>query len=188
MQTDTLSWAAHATVRKWDDDQVSWVQRETGIVAPSGDLLAAHVDPYEVVESPGNLLTTAGVTRLASLLIGGGGQAATATATRLGVGNGSTTAVVADTDLSAVAGAGNRWFQPMDATYPSAAAGVITFRSTFASADGNFVWSEWGIDVGTPTVVASAVVSATLLNHKSSAALGTKASGSWQLTATITLS
>jgi hypothetical protein len=77
----------------------------------------------------------------------------------------------------------------MDATYPSVSAGVITFKSTFASADGNFAWNEWGIDVATATVASGTTVGACLLNHKTSAALGTKASGSsWAFTATITLS
>jgi hypothetical protein len=76
----------------------------------------------------------------------------------------------------------------MDATFPSTSAGVITFKSTFASADGNYAWNEWGIDIGTPTVTSSATVAACLLNHKTSAALGTKTAGSsWAFTATITL-
>ncbi|MEV8637767.1 hypothetical protein AB0395_39585 [Streptosporangium sp. NPDC051023] len=187
-RADVLEWHAHARVEKWDDEQVAWVQRVTGVVAPAGDLLAAHIAPYEVIDAPGNLLTTAGLTRLTSLLTGGGGQAATNTATRLGVGDGSTTAAVGDTDLSAASGSTHRYFQVMDATYPQVAAGVVTFKSTYDASTANFVWSEWGIDIGTPTVSGGTTVNAALLNHKSSAALGTKSGGSWALTATITLS
>jgi hypothetical protein len=187
VRADGITWRAHATVEKWDGDQVAYVTRESGVLAPSGDLLAAHVAPYETVESPGNLLTTAGLTRLTALLTAGGGQALTATATRIGVGNGST-AVVGDTDLSAAAGSANRWFMTMDATYPSVAAGVLTAKATFAAADGNFVWSEWGIDVGAPTVTAGATVNACFFNHKI-AALGTKVSPAvWALTVTISIS
>lgn len=184
---DGIRWSSHALVQKWDDDQTNWVRTRTGIAVPSGDLMAAHIKP-EVVEAAGNLLTTAGLTRLTSLLTGGGGQAVTATATRLGVGDGSTGAAIGDTDLSATAGATHRWFQVMDATYPSVAAGVLTAKATWSSSDGNFAWSEWGIDIGSPTVSAGATVNATLLNHKTGAALGTKSSGTWSLTATITIS
>jgi hypothetical protein len=183
-------WHAHATVEKWDVEQTEWVSRRSGLRAPR----AAHferlrVRPFEVVECDGNLLTTAGLTRLMSLLNGAGGQAMTNTATRLGTGNGAGTAAVGDTDLSASAGAANRWFQIMDATFPSVASNVLTAKSTFASADGNYAWNEWGMDIGTPTVTSAATVNATLVNHKTSAALGTKASGSsWALTATITIS
>jgi hypothetical protein len=132
-------------------------------------------------------LTTAGLTRLASLLIAGGGQGATNTSARIGVGDTSTAATIADTDLAAASGSTHRYFQPMDATFPSASAGVITFKSTFATGDGNFAWAEWGIDIGTPTVSGGTTVAATLLNRKV-ASLGTKVSGAWALTATITLS
>lgn len=185
---DSIRWRPVATVEKYDDDQVAWVARKTGVLVPDGALLGSLVKPYETVESVGNLLTTAGLNLITSLIIGAGGQAATNTAARIGTGNSSTAAAVGQTDLQAAAGAANRWFQVMDATYPTQANGVITFRSTFASADGNYTWSEWGVDIGTPTVTSSAVVNALLLNRKVEA-LGTKASGSsWVLTATITLS
>jgi hypothetical protein len=186
---DTMKWTPRALVEKWDDDQVAWCRSKTGILSPRGDdLLAAGLKPYGIAESEGNLLTTAGLTRLMTLLNGAGGQAMTNTAVRLGVGNGAGSAAIGDTDLGAAAGAANRWFQVMDATYPSTAAGVLTAKATFATGDGNFAWNEWGLDIGSPTVSSSAVVSATLFNHKTSAALGTKTSGSWALTVTVTIS
>ena len=184
---DSARWRPLVTVEKYDDDQVLWVTRKTGILTPSGADLSQLVRPYETVEAAGNLLTTAGLQRLTNLLIGAGGQALTNTASRLGVGNSSTAAAVGQTDLQAAAGAANRYFMPMDATYPTAVNGVVTLRSTFATGDGNFVWAEWGTDIGTPSVTAGAVVNATLLN-RAVQALGTKASGSWVLTATITIS
>jgi len=187
LKGDSLRWTAHVKVQKWDDDQVAWVSRKSGILAPQGDDLERLVTPWETREVPYNLLTTAGLGRITSLIIGGGGQAATATATRLGVGNSSTAAVVGDTDLAASAGSGNRQFQVMDATYPQQSAGVMTFKATFATGEANFVWNEWAIDIGTPTVTAGTTVNAVLLNRKV-ASLGTKVSGSWVLTTTITLS
>lgn len=188
-KNDRALWSAHLGIERYDAEQTAWAVAKTGLVAPQGaDFAALGLTPYDVSEVEANLLTTAGLTRITSLIIAGGGQGATNTAARLGLGNGAGGAVVGDTDLGATAGAANRWFQIMDATYPQVAAGVITFRSTFASADGNFAWNEWAIDIGTPTVTSSAVVAACLLNHKTSIAQGTKASGqSWVATATITI-
>jgi hypothetical protein len=188
MTTDGITWRAHALVEKYGPDATAWVRRQTGLPRPAAaDFARLGVDPDEVTERADNLVVTTGLTRVASLIVGSG-QALTNTATRLGVGNGAGTAAVGDTDLSAAAGSANRWFQIMDATFPSAAAAVVTAKATFASADGNFAWNEWGLDVGTPTVTSGNTV-ATLVNHKTSAALGTKASGAtWAFTATITLS
>lgn len=182
---DSILWRPIVTVDKYDDDQVDWVARKFGCTTPSGKLLEMSVKPYETVVAPGNLLTTAGLQRLTNLLIGAGGQALTNTACRLGVGNSSTAAAVGQTDLQAAAGAANRWFQVMDATYPTAVNGVVTFRSTFATGDANFVWAEWGVDVVAAT--ASSAVVAALLFNRAVQALGTKASGSWVLTATVTI-
>lgn len=182
-----IRWTAHALVEKWSGEQVAHVARKSGIIAPSGDLLAAHIAPEETTEAAGNLLTTAGLTRLTSLLTAGGGQALTNTATRLGVGDSTTAAAIGDTDLGASAGSTHRFFQTMDATYPSVSAGVLTAKATFGGSDGNFAWQEWGLDVGTPTVTSGTTVNACLFNHKI-ASLGTKVSPAvWALTVTITL-
>lgn len=184
---ESILWRPVVTVEKYDDDQVSYVSRKMGLAVPSGADLALLVEPYEVVVKAGNLLTTAGLQRLTNLLIGAGGTALTNTTARLGVGNSATAAAVGQTDLQAAAGSTNRWFQPMDATFPTAVNGVVTLKSTFVTGDGNFVWNEWGSDIGTATVTAANTVNATLLN-RAVQSLGTKASGSWVLTATITVS
>lgn len=187
--SDSIRWKPMVRVDKWDADQADWVAKKAGVEKP----LAAHfallgVEPLEVVEAPGNLLTTAGLTRITSLITAAGGQGATNTSARLGVGNSATAAVVGQTDLQASAGAANRWFQTMDATFPSTSAGVITFKSTVGTADGNFAWAEWCVDIGTPTVSTGTTVNATMLN-RAVQSLGTKTSaGTWALTATITLS
>lgn len=197
---DGARWTVHAHVDKWGPDATAFASRKMGVLLPGGvpaprgrlaptarDFELFGIKPEDTADQAGNLLVTAGLTRLMSLLNGAGGQAATNTATRLGTGNGAGSAAVGDTDLSASAGAANRWFQVMDATFPSVATNVLTAKSTFATGDGNYAWNEWGIDIGTPTVTSSAVVNATLLNHKTSAALGTKTTGSWALTVTITI-
>jgi hypothetical protein len=188
-----LSWKAHVRVDKWDPDTTEWAKARSGLKKPSGAELALIVPPDDVLEVEHNLLCNNGIQRLEDLLIGIGSIVAyTNTTARIATGNGVGTAAAADTDMSASAGSTNRWFNVMDATFPSRAAQTITFKSTFASADGNYAWNEWGIDGGG---AASAVVGvndathAALLNHKTSAALGTKASGAtWAFTATLVIS
>jgi hypothetical protein len=182
-------WTVKAHVDKYSPDQTSWVSKHLPHQRPQKKIFDLFgMTPEDGSAQDGNLLTTAGLTRLMSLLNGAGGQALTNTAVRLGTGNGGGTAAVGDTDLSAAAGSTNRWFQVMDATFPSVAANVLTARGTFASADGNYAWSEWGLDVGTPTVTSGNTVAALLFNHKTAAALGTKTAGSsWVLTVTITI-
>jgi hypothetical protein len=77
------------------------------------------VTPYAVSTVERNLLTTAGTDPHHVADHRGGGQALTNTSSRIGVGNGAGTAAIGDTDLSAAAGSTNRWFQIMDATYPT---------------------------------------------------------------------
>jgi hypothetical protein len=178
---DSFLWTPRAVVEKYDDEQVAYVAREFGTPEPNGRQLATLCVPSETVETEDNLLTTAGVTRVAALLIGTSTATLDSTRVRLGVGDTAGTALVTDIALGT-----NQYWRVMDATYPQAAAGVLTFVSTFGNSDANFVWACWGLDVGTATVTSSNVP-ATLVNRKVSA-LGTKASGTWVLTVTVTFS
>jgi hypothetical protein len=184
---DSIRWRPTIRVEKYDDETVARVAHNARMAVPDGLTLARFGKPFDVVEAAGNLLTTAGLNRLTSLLIAAGGQGLTNTASRLGVGNSATAEAVGQTDLQAAAGSTNRWFQIMDATFPTQANGVVTAKSTYATGDGNFVWAEWALDIGTPTVTSGNTVNAVMLNRKVQA-LGTKASGSWVLTATLTIS
>jgi hypothetical protein len=150
----------------------------------ANDAAYAADQPYETSVADGNLVTTAGWGRITTLVNAGTGNLIASTTARVGAGNGSTAAAVGDTDLSAAAGSSNRWFQTCTVTVPSS--NVLQFVAVFASADGNFAWNEWGIDIGTATVSSAATVNAVLLNRKV-ASNGTKASGqTWTATATIT--
>lgn len=181
---DGIKWFPRARIEKFGQGEVDFVRSLTGIADPDGDTLRRYVDPYEVIEVEGNLLTTVGLNRLTNLLIGAGAQALTATAIRLGVGDDTTAAAVTDSDLSTTT---NQYYRVMDATYPLQANDVVTVKSTYSTGDANFAWNCWGIDVGTPTVASSGTVSALLFNRKV-ASLGTKVSGTWTLTTTITFS
>lgn len=182
---EKLGWRCNWMLRKYDERATRKAERR-GIFRPSdADFAELGLAPFEEALTVGNNLTTAGLGRIATLLNAGTGNLISSTTARVGAGNGSTAFAIGDTDLSAAAGSSNRWFQTCTVTIPS---NVLTFAATFASADGNFAWNEWGIDIGTATVSSSATVSAVLLNRKV-ASNGTKASGqTWNATATITIS
>ncbi len=183
---DGLQWRTSSLVEKWTPEQVAEIATEW---ATADDLIAQGIEPAERVEDfTSNLLTTAGLNRITSLIIAGGGQGLTNTSGRIGVGDDSTAASVGQTDLVAASGSTHRYFQPMDATYPSQANGVITAKATFGTGDGNFAWAEWCLDVSTPTAAGGTTVGPLMLNRKV-ASLGTKVSGAiWALTVTVTLS
>jgi hypothetical protein len=175
-------WRAHALVEHYDADVLS----RLGLLdLPKAALEAEGVPVLGVAEAETNLALNPGLNRLGSLLIGGGGQALDNAHCRIGVGNGSTAVVNTDTDLSAAAGSGNRWFAMADATYPTFAAQILTVVATFGISVGNFAWAEWGIDFGT---AASAVVTAPLLNRKVTSLMTKTSAVVAAFTATITFS
>jgi hypothetical protein len=174
------------TIDRWDADQTEWVRGRTGLVAPQGvDFGRLGVRPYLSTEVVGNLITTAGWTRASNLLTNQGAtQALDATHTRIGAGNGGGTAAAGDTDLSAAAGSSNRWFQLVSGA-GTVSTNTLAFSATFGSADGNFSWTEIGVDVGNTS--SGNTVAALLYNHKTSIAQGTKANGqTWTCTLTFT--
>lgn len=122
-------------------------------------------------------LTNAGRDFIAAAIVNSGSPTFFTNANaHLGVGDSTAAFAAAQTDLQA---ATNKFRDPMEATYPTIAANVLTFRSLFATGAANFAWEEWG--------VFNAAAAGTMLCRKVEA-LGTKTSAqSWQLTATITV-
>lgn len=178
----------HWVIRRYDEESTLKAIGMTGKTNPSDvDFARLSLRSYRTTEVVGNLITNAGWTRLMSLLtVTGSTQALSATAVRIGVGNSNTAEAYTDTDLGASAGSTNRWFQIVTGA-ASLGTRTTAFSASFASADGNFAWNEFGIDVGTPTVSSGNTVAALLFNHKAGIAQGTKASGQvWTATATIT--
>jgi hypothetical protein len=97
-------------------------------------------------------------------------------AAHIGVGDSSSAFSAAHTDLQA---ASNKLRKGMDSTYPTRSSNVLTFRSTFSTAEANFAWNEWA--------VFNASSSGAMLTRKVES-LGTKTSAqSWQMTATLTV-
>lgn len=198
-----LADSARATTRwrveRWDEEQTERatallerrhrvrVSRKANRAIAPEVFRSLGIDPYEVSEVVGNLITTAGWTRLMNLLTNQGAtQALTATSVRIGVGNSNTAEAYTDVDLGASAGSTNRWFQIVTGA-GSLGTRTLAFAATFGTADGNFAWNEFGLDVGTPTVTSGNTVAALLFNHKAGIAQGTKASGqTWTATATLT--
>ena len=168
---DPATWQVATTIAKYDGDY-------TAEQIDSGE---ADDDHLETVEADGNLLLIGGVSLLWQLAIGNRAAGAleylnNANA-RICVGTASTAEADTQTTLTGLVG------KAMDATYPqhtdstgTVGSKTITFRSTFASADANQAWNEWGIDNGSRMV------------NRKVAANGTKASGqTWQFTVTVTI-
>ena len=94
----------------------------------------------------------------------------------IGVGDSVTAFAATQTDLQA---ATNKLRKAMDATYPSRAGNVLTFRSSFGTTEANFAWQEWGVFNGAAGGV--------MLNRKVES-LGTKPNTqTWQFTVTLTV-
>lgn len=158
---EPLTWRCHTRLDKYDGDR------------------------HEVVEVDGNVLVIGGASALWQNLIGTGAVSPfnNANAT-IGVGDSVTAATDTQTDLQAGA---NKLRKALDASYPQhtdsvsvAGSKSVVFRATFAAADANFAWNEWGI--------FNASVAGRMLNRKQEA-LGTKpASATWVLTLTLSLS
>lgn len=190
----------HWRIDRFDADASSWASRrlggepagKTGFIQPSVyDFHRLGVTPYEVSEVFGNLITNAGWGRMLTLAIGGGGTAYDATHTRIGVGTGAAGASGNDTSLGGTGAAGCQYNLVSGAGTATNGAGTsgtgsatLAFVSTFGTADANFAWNEMGVDQGTANGTAAV---ATLLNHKTGIAQGTKASGqTWTATVTFT--
>lgn len=190
-----INWHAHARVLKYTPKQVAEIEGHLGRKAFQADFEALGVKPDDMTEVDGNLLTTAGLTRITSLIIGGGGTAFSGplgtNRAMVGVGDSSPTAAITDPALGSNT-ATHAWWMAADSGYPSASAGIITTNATFNDNNSQFAWNEWGFAIATATPVASAVfatatTTGTLVNHKVQS-LGTKGAGAtWTLQATITL-
>lgn len=145
--------------------------------SPTRELvLSSGEKPYEVLYGEqGNLLVTVGAQILWDKLIGAAGTVFDNANAYIGVGDSNTAAAIGQTDLQAAA---NKFREPMDATYPQRSTNTCIFRSSFEDADANFAWAEWAI--------FNASSAGVMLNRKVES-FGTKASGTWTLTLTLSL-
>lgn len=195
-QTDAAQWRCQWKIDKYDVTDLKRVDpaflAQMSAEQQLAALVAKGLRPYETIEREGNLLMYGGVSCQWQTLIGNGtttaGQALTYfnnAQAAIGVGDSTTAAAATQTNLQA---ATNKLRKAMDATYPvhtdgtTSGAASIVFRSTFASADANFAWQEWGI------FNSATDATGRMLNRKVESN-GTKASGaSWQFSCTLSLS
>lgn len=177
---DPQYWHCITSVDKFHGDP-TFEERESGLAVP-----------YESITVEGNLLVIGGASVQWQTLIGNGtttaGQALTyynnANAA-IGVGDSTTAAADTQTDLQA---ATNKLRRAMEATYPlhtdttgTAGSKSVTYRSSFATGDANWVWNEWGL-FNSPTAATGR-----MLNRKVES-LGTKtSSATWVITVTLSL-
>lgn len=118
--------------------------------------------------------TTAGRNHLTGLAIGEALTPFNAANAYLAVGNGTTAFTASQTDLVGA----SKTRKAMDTGFPSRAANVVTFKSTFANAEANHSWDEVGVaNASTAGVMLSRIVIA--LGAKSSSA-------AWTLTHSVT--
>ena len=174
-------------VDRWDADQTAWAVRRCQGQPDAADFKLLGVRPYETTEHLGNAVLQAGWARVLANLTSVPASTAIfdATHTRIGVGDGSTAVnAVTDVDLSATSGSTHRWFQLVSGapTIGGTIPKTCAWSATFGTSDGNFTWSEFGIDNGT---ASGNTVSAPLLNRALSAQ-GAKVSGqTWTVTAVL---
>ncbi len=167
---------------KWSEDACRYV-RKMGALAPWFPVSSAALrrlvgDAEESREIAGNLLLNEGIQEMWDLTIAAAGSpvAYNNANAEIGVGDSNTSAVATQTDLQA---ASNKLFKAMVASYPQRTNQTVDFRSDFTSGEANFAWQEWGIRNGNTRNKN--------LNRKVES-LGTKATGTWTLTASLTLS
>lgn len=146
-----------------------------------GRLILARYGIKPIHEAMGfNTLVNGGTAIMLDALIGVNPTFYTNALAATGVGDSAVAFALSQVNLQGAVVTTDRIRKAMDATFPSRAANVVTFRSTFATGEANFVWNEWAwfnnVTDGSGTMLNRAVVN-----------LGTKTSAaSWQLTTTLT--
>lgn len=174
-ERETAHWQCRTILRKYTAD-IDAYRSQYGCVFGDEAFAIAEV-PYEEREINGNCLLDEGIEELWKLAIGATATPFSNANARIGVGDSSAAAVRTQTDLQAET---NTLYKAMDATYPQVSAAVdhkVTFRASFGATEANFAWEEWSVDNG----------AGINLNRKVES-LGTKSSGTWQLTVEISLS
>lgn len=196
--SDGIKWHPRVHVAKYSPELVRELTEHLGYEPTSEDFARLSVDPTEVTERYGNLITTAGLGRITSLITGGGGQAFTNAQGIVGVGATNTAAARTDAALAGNGNSTTAWYQGIDASGLSLVTtsftnDTIQAIATYASGNANFAWQEWCFGVCTGTITAgntfASVGTSPLLINRAVQSLGTKVSGAvWVFTGKVTLS
>lgn len=137
----------------------------------------AGFSPDEVVCAGQNIILDTGANEMLKLITGTGGTAFNASNSYIYVGTDSTAENASQTGV--ISTGANRAYAGMDTGYPMVSSRQMIYRASFGDTSANFAWNEAAILNGTG---ANAVA----MNRKVST-LGTKASGTWTLQITISL-
>lgn len=177
---DLLAWRFSWHAEKWSEDACQFVRRRLGLdtrTAVSSELLRLFVGAEDEVDVPGNLLLNEGIAEMLDLMAGEGSPTAYSTANaRIGVGDSNTAASASQTDLQA---ATNKTYKAMNGVYPTRSGQTMSWQSDFTTGEANYAWNEWVIDNGGTALKT--------LNRKVES-LGTKSTGTWTLTGSVTIS
>jgi len=181
---------------KWSEDACEFTRKRLWLPkkVDVGSVLLRQVigDPEEVLEVDGNLLLNEGIQRLQDLTM-----IATVLSNQVasypwsnanaftGVGDSNLAEAATQTELQAAA---NRFYKPMNANFPSRSNQTVSFQSDFAGTEANYVWAEWTIAAAATTASGAGFLNGTTNLQRKVAALGTKSSGTWTLTAQVTFS
>jgi hypothetical protein len=168
MQTkESARWLCRFRLSKYREDIAAYRGREAEF--------HRRYQPYEVIEKDGNLLLNSGIDEMWDLVVGDSANHYNNASAQIGVGDSTTPAAATQTDLQAGT---NKTYKGMESGYPTSTTQKATFKSSFGDSDANYAWNEWVIKQAT---------SAKCLNRKVES-LGTKASGTWTLEVSVTLS
>ena len=192
MRNGTTHWICE----QWSEEACEFARRKLWL--PKGIDIGSHllrqvIGEAEVVkEVDGNLLLNEGIQRLMDMTMiatvlsnqVAGNPWSNANAFS-GVGDSNTAEAATQAELQA---ATNRFYKAMNATYPSRSNQTVSFQSDFAGTEANYVWAEWSIAAGATTASGAGFLNGTTNLQRKVAALGTKSSGTWTLTAQVTFS
>lgn len=159
----------------------------------TSDILRKFVGaPEEIERVEGNLLVNEGIQLLIDVLIGASANTYNNANSYMGVGDTATAEAASQTELLATQNAANRFYKAQVASYPqrpgSNGAQSADWRSDFTSTEANFVWNEWTIARGATTASGSGFLVGTINLNRKVQSLGTKTTGTWTLTGTVTIS
>lgn len=122
-----------------------------------------------------NIFLTAGINELWKLFTGQSANTFTNAQAQIGIGDSSTAATAGQTDLQA---ATNKTYVAMNGSFPTVpSAGAVQFQASFTSGQANYVWNEFVLKHGTSGICFDRGV----------ASLGTKTTGTWTITLTLTI-
>jgi hypothetical protein len=193
MSLDGIKWTPTARIQKYSPEVVEELTHLLGYEPKASEFMRLGADPFAVLEIEGNLLTTAGLGHLTTVLTDSGATEVISTARSfLGVGDSSTGATVSDTALVAST---NKYYQSLDSV--SRVTTTVTNDSvqavaSFDSSTANYAWNEWVLGSstgGSITPGTSVPGTGGFIYNRKVASMGTKANGAaWTFTVTIKFS